>query len=70
MKDKNKSMAQWINLNWNDGFVNWIPLPLLCEKSEATLLVLVGLTAGRRVGGRAGGQAGKYWQFENFKILY
>ena len=34
-------MVQWINL------VNQTRLPLLCEKSGAILLVLVGLTARR-----------------------
>ena len=53
-------MAQWINLHWNNSFVNWTRLPLLCKKSGAILLVLVGPTAG--------------WQsdeiLEVFKILY
>ena len=43
-------MAQWINLNWNNSFVNQMRLPLLCEKSGAILLVLVGLMAGRLAG--------------------
>ena len=43
-------MAQWINLNRNDSFVNRMRLPLLCKKSGAILLVLVGLTAGRQTG--------------------
>ena len=55
VKDKRKAMAQWINLNRNNGFINWTQLPLLCEKSGAILLVVVGLTAGR-----AGSQT-KYW---------
>ena len=38
-------MAQWINLNRNNIFVNWTQLPLLCENSGAILLVLVDLTA-------------------------
>ena len=38
-------MAQWINLHRNNIFVNWTRLPLLYEKSEAILLVLVGLMA-------------------------
>ena len=56
-------MAQWINLHLNNSFVNGTRLPLLCEKSGAILLVLVGLTAG--------------WQsdeiredLKNFEILY
>ena len=43
-------MAQWINLNRNSSFVNRMQLPLLCEKSGAILLVLVGVTAGRQAG--------------------
>ena len=34
------------NLHWNNSFVNQTRLPLLCEKSGAILVVLVGLTAG------------------------
>ena len=41
-------MVEWINLHWNNSFVNWMRLPLLREKSGAILLVLVGLTAGRQ----------------------
>ena len=43
-------MAQWINLNWNNSLVNRTRLPLLCEKSGAILLVLVGLTTVRQAG--------------------
>ena len=42
-------MVEWMNLHQNNSFVNWMPLPLLCEKSGAMLLVLVGLTAGWEV---------------------
>ena len=42
-------MAQWINLHWNNSFVNWTRLPLLCEKFGAIRLVLVGLMAGSLV---------------------
>ena len=42
---KRNSMVQWINLHRNNIFVNWTRLLLLCEKSGAILLVLVGLTA-------------------------
>ena len=38
---------QWINLNQNNSFVNRTQLPLLCEKSGAILIVLLGLIAGR-----------------------
>ena len=41
---KRKTMAQWMNLHRNNNFVNQMRLPLLCEKSGAILLVLVGLT--------------------------
>ena len=41
-------MAQWMNLHRGNNFVNWTRLLLLCEKSGAILLVLVGLTAGRQ----------------------
>ena len=43
-------MTQWINPNQNNGFINWTPLPFLCEKSGAILLVLVGNLAGRQAG--------------------
>ena len=46
-------MAQWINLNWNNSFVNQTRLPLLYEKSGAILQVLVGLTAGWQSGRQA-----------------
>ena len=57
---KRISMAQWMNLHRNNSFVNRMRLTLLCEKFGAILLVLVGLTAGRRAGGQAGSQA-KQW---------
>ena len=37
-----------MNVQWNSSFVNQTRFPLLCEKSGAILLVLVGLTAGRQ----------------------
>ena len=40
-------MAQWINLNRNNSFVNQTQLPSFSERPGAILLVLVGLTAGR-----------------------
>ena len=43
-------MAQWINLHRNNIFVNRTRLPLLCEKSRAILLVLVGLTPAWQAG--------------------
>ena len=56
-------MAQWMNLHKNNGFINWMQLPLLCEKSGAILLVLVGIMAGQ--------QSDKILvDFEFLKILY
>ena len=58
-------MAQWINLHSNNIFVNWTRLPLLCEKSGAILLVLVGLTAAWQAGSpavrRNKGRFEKFW---------
>ena len=58
-------MAQWINLHRNNIFVNWTQLPLLCEKSGAILLVLVGLTAAWQAGSpavrRNNGRFEKFW---------
>ena len=48
MKDEKNTKVQWINLHHNKSFVNRMRLPLLCEKSGAIVLVLVGLTAGRQ----------------------
>ena len=63
MRDEKNPKAQWMSLQRNSSFVNRTQFPLLCEKSRAMLLVLVGLTAG--------------WQsdeilvdFEIFKSLY
>ena len=41
-------MAQWINVLWNNGFVNPTQLPLLCEKTGALAIVELGLTEGRQ----------------------
>ena len=41
---KRKSLVQWINIH---TFLNWMLLPLLCEKS--ILLVLMGLIAGKQL---------------------
>ena len=40
-------MVQWINILQNNGFVNPLLLPLLCEKTGAIALVQPGLMAGR-----------------------
>ena len=50
-------MAQWMILHRNNSFVNPMRLPLLCEKSGAILLVLVGLMAGRQAGRQSGRQS-------------
>ena len=39
-------MAQWINVFWNNSFVNPTPLPLLCRNSRGVALAEPGLTAG------------------------
>ena len=54
---KRSTMAQWMNPHWNNSFINQTRLPLLCEKSGAILLVLVGLMVGspaQAVGQNAG----------------
>ena len=64
-------MAQWINLHRNNIIVNWTRLPLLCEKSGAILLVLVGLTAAWQAGSPAGRQSDEIREdLKNFGILY
>ena len=40
-------MAQWINLNQNNSFVNRMRLPLLCKKSRATGRLAVRPNTGR-----------------------
>ena len=49
-----------MNLQWNSSFVNQTRFPLLCEKSGAILLVLVGLTAGSQT---------KFWKISKFSNL-
>ena len=39
-------MAQWINVLWNNSFVNPTRLPLLCRNFRAVALAEPGLTAG------------------------
>ena len=58
VKDKRKSIPQWINLNRNNSFVNRTRLPSFSESSGAILLVLVGLTASRQADRQAIWQAG------------
>ena len=62
MRDERNTKAQWMNLQWNSSFVNRTRFPLLCEKSGAILLALVGLTAGRLAIRRNSGR------FQNFQI--
>ena len=57
---KRNTKAQWMNLQWNGSFINRMRFLWLCEKSGATLLVLVGLTAGRSAVRRNSGR------FQNF----
>ena len=55
-------MVQWKNLNWNNSFIN--PLPLLYEISGAVQLALVGLIA-RWLDGR---QAG--WLADEIHLIF
>ena len=50
LKDEKNIMVQWMNLHWNNSFINRTRLPLLCENSGAIFLVLVGPTAGSLAG--------------------
>ena len=43
-------MAQWINILQNNGFVNPMQLPFLCEKTGVLAIVEPGLTAGQQAG--------------------
>ena len=52
-------MAQCINVLWNNGFVNPMRLPLLCEKTGALAIVEPGLTAGRQAGLQFGRPLGR-----------
>ena len=55
-------MAQWINVLWNNSFVNPMRLPLLSRNSRAVALAEPSLTAGWLAGRQ---NAGK---FQIFKI--
>ena len=46
-------MAQWINVFWNNSFVNPSQLPMLCENIEDLAIVEQSLMAGRLVGWQA-----------------
>ena len=39
-------MAQWINILWNNNFVNWMQLAVLCRNFRAVALVEPGLMTG------------------------
>ena len=61
-------MVQWINVFWNNGFVNPTRLPLLCRNSRAVALAEPGFTAGWLAGWLADRRIpGK---FQIFKIHY
>ena len=68
-------MAQWINVFWNNSFVNPTRLPLLSRNSRAVALAEPSLTAGWLAGWLAGWQAGWLagWLIDeiqvNFKFL-
>ena len=67
---KRNSMVQWMNLYRNNSFVNWRRLPLLCEKFEAILLVLVGLTVAWQAGRQSDRQSDEIREdLKNFEIL-
>ena len=51
-------MAQWMNLQQIEKFVNGTRLCITCEKSGGLHLAEPGLTAGRKAGRQAGRQAG------------
>ena len=46
----NVSIAQWINAFRNNGFVNPVQLPFVCEKTGALTMVKPGLMAGWQAG--------------------
>ena len=52
-------MAQWINVLWNNNFVNPTRLPSLCRNSRTVALAEPGLTAGWLDG----------WLRVNFKFI-
>ena len=67
---KRNWMAQWTNLQRNNGFVNPTPFPMLCEKSGALHLAEPGLTAGRQAGRQADENAGEFKIFKTRCRLY
>ena len=68
MNDKRKYHGAWINVLWNNSFVNLTRLPLLCRNSKAVALAKPGLMAGWLAGWLAGHWlADEMWV--NFKFL-
>ena len=57
-------MAQWINVLWNNSFVNPMQLPLLCRNSRAVALAhrVLRWQSGRR-------NAATFRDFKDFKII-
>ena len=49
-------MAQWINVFWNNTFINPMPLALLCRNSRAVELAEPGLMTGWLAGRRNAGK--------------
>ena len=47
-------MVQWLNILWNNSFVNPTQLPLLCRNSRAIAQAELGLMAGWLAGWLAG----------------
>ena len=47
-------MVQWMNVLWNNSFVNLTRLSLLCKKTGTVAIVEPGLTAGQQSGILAG----------------
>ena len=65
-------MVQWINIFWNNRFVNLTRLPLLCRNSRAVALAQPGLMAGWLAGWLVGWLADRQNadEFKIFKIHY
>ena len=62
-------MVQWINVLWNNSFVNPTRLPLLCRNFRAVALVELGFMAGWQAGCLASWLADKIQvNFKFFKI--
>ena len=61
-------MVQWINVHWNNSFVNPTQLPLLCEETGALAIVEPGLTTGKQAGRPSGRQ--KHCKVRNLNSVY